>query len=256
MHTNHTKQKLAAGQTVWGCFTRYPDATLAEFLGYLGWDFLVFDGEHGTLEPRDCEQLTRAVESRGPTPIIRVPTLNQAGILRFMDTGAQGLHVPWINTADDAEAVVRAVKYLPRGQRGLAGVRAADYGQAGSLAEYVEKANRETLIAIHIETGSAVDELPRILKVPDLDVIFIGPTDLSHSLGYTGQPQHPEVQRVMQHIAELVRPTRAALGIMVTSAELGRLWQERGARYITITVESLLAPAMRNYLQTVRAPQA
>src|SRR5205085_12142083 len=142
--------KLKAGQTVYGCFLRYADPTLAEVLGYQGWDFLMFDGEHAPLAERECENLVRAAELRGVTPLVRVPTNQPAVILRYLDPGAQGLHVPWINTAAEAEAAVRAVKYQPRGMRGLAAVRAAAYGLAGSLAEYVQAANDQTLIVLHI----------------------------------------------------------------------------------------------------------
>ena len=102
MQTNSTKAKLQAGEMVLGCFVRYPDASLIEVLGYLGWDFLVFDGEHGTLEPRDCENLVRAAELRGVTPIVRVTTNLAPIILRYLDTGAQGALVPWINSAEEA----------------------------------------------------------------------------------------------------------------------------------------------------------
>ncbi len=253
MKTNATKAKLKAGETVFGCFVRYPDATLVEVLGFQGWDFLVFDGEHGVIEPRDCEHLVRAAELRGVTPIVRVTTNQPPVILRFMDSGAQGLHVPWVNTSQEAEAAVRAVKYRPRGSRGLASVRAADYGQAAALGDYVQQANAETLVVIHVETAQAVEQLPQIAAVDGVDVIFIGPTDLSHSLGVPGQPQHPTVQATMQRIAETVLPSRAALGLMVGNAAAARQWRERGARYIAVGLESVLSPAARAYLETVRA---
>ena len=104
MHTNTAKAKLKAGETIFGCFIRYPEASLVEVMGYQPWDFLVFDGEHGVLEPRDCENLVRAAELRGVTPIVRVPTNLPPQILRLMDTGPLGLHVPWVNSAAEAEA--------------------------------------------------------------------------------------------------------------------------------------------------------
>ncbi len=252
MRKNITKERLKAGETVYGCFVRYPSASLIEVLGYQPWDFLVFDGEHGTIEPQDCEHMVRAAELQNVTPIVRVTTNQAPTILRLMDTGAQGLHIPWVNTTAEAEAAVRSVKYHPRGVRGLAGIRAADYGFRESYTEYVEAANRETLVVIHIETIDAVNELPEMVKIDGIDVIFIGPTDLSHSLGVPGQSQHPDVQAAMQRIVEIVAGTNLALGIMVPNAQAAQQWQQRGARYITIGFESLLMPAVHHYLTTMR----
>ena len=142
MQPNKTRAKLEAGETAFGCFVRYPDAGLIELLGYLGWDFLVFDGEHGPLEPRDCEHMVRAAELSGATPIVRVATNQAHVILRFMDTGAQGAQVPTVDSAAEARAVVQSVKYHPRGVRGLAGVRASGYGQKGPLTEYMQQAKQ------------------------------------------------------------------------------------------------------------------
>lgn len=253
MQTNLTKAKLKAGETVLGCFVRYPDATLIEVLGYQPWDFLVFDGEHGPIDPRDCENMARAAELRGVTPIVRVTTNQPSVILRYMDSGVHGLIVPWVNNAEEAEAVVRSVKYHPRGNRGLAGVRASDYSQLLPLSEYVQVANAETLITVQIERAEAIKNLPEILAVADIDVVFIGPNDLSQSLGYPGQPQHPAVQEAMQQITDQVKQSQAALGIMVKDAAAAREWRARGARFISIGFESVLMPAVKNYLQEVRA---
>ena len=252
MRKNTTKAKLKAGETVFGCFVRYPDASLVEVLGYQGWDFIVFDGEHGTLTPRDCENMVRAAELREVTPIVRVTTNQPPVILRYMDVGAQGLHVPWVNSAAEAEAAVRSVKYYPRGIRGLAGVRAADYGQVIPLSEYVQQANAETLVVIHIETVEAVERLPEIVAVDGVDVIFIGPTDLSHSFGVPGQPQHPTVQEAMQRVVETVAASNAALGIFVSNAAAARQWRERGVQYIAVGLEALLSQAIRDYLTAAR----
>jgi len=252
LRTNNTKAKLKAGETVFGCFIRYPDPTLVEIMGYQPWDFLVFDGEHGTLDPRECENMVRAAELRNVTPIVRVTTNNAPIILRFMDTGAQGLHVPWVNTAEEAEQVVRSVKYQPRGIRGLAGIRAADFGQTVPFGEYVKQANAETLVTIHIETVDAVEALPEIVKIDGIDVIFIGPTDLSQSLGVPGQANHPKVQETISKIIDTVLPTDKVVGIMASNAETALQWKARGLRYITVSFESLVRPAAVNYLKAVR----
>lgn len=252
MLVNETKAKLKAGGTVYGCFVRYDSATLIEIIGYNSWDFIVFDGEHGTIQPADVENLVRAAELRHVTPIVRVPTNQPATILRYMDTGVQGLHVPWVESGADAEAVVQAVKYQPRGRRGLAGIRAADFGQGASLAEYVGQANRETLVIVHIESRAAVEQIDAIAAVDDIDVVFLGPTDLSNSYGKPGQPGDPTVQAAMQHVIEVVAESDAVIGTMIRTADEARQWRERGARYITIGFESLLMPAMKTFLSGVR----
>ncbi len=252
MRHNSTKEMIRNGEAVYGCFVRYPNAALIEVLGYCGWDFIVFDGEHGTIEPGDCEQMVRAAEIQGVTPIVRVPVNQPHVILRFLDTGAQGLHVPMVRTAADAEAVVRAVKYQPRGTRGLASVRAADYAQQIPLSQYVALANAETLVVVHIETEDAVERLPDIMRVEGVDVAFLGPTDLSNSLGFPGDLQHAKVREVFQRFVDIVSGSSVALGIMVPNVDAARQWRDRGARYIAVGLESVLNPACRNYLKSVR----
>jgi len=251
MLPNKTKAKLQAGETVFGCFVRFADAGLVELLGYQGWDFLIFDGEHGLLEARDCEHMVRAAELRGVTPIVRVTTNQAPIILRFMDTGAQGAQVPSVNSAEEAEAAVQAVKYHPRGTRGLAGVRAAGYGQPAPMAEYIKQANAETLVIVHIETAAAIERISEIVAVEGVDVVFIGPTDLSQSLGFPGETGHPEVQTAIDKVIKAISSASPVLGIFVPDAGAARQWRERGARYIATSLESILRPAIQDYLDTV-----
>ena len=120
MLTNTTKAKLAEGKPVFGCFLRYAEPSLAEYVAMLGWDFLVFDGEHGTLQPRDVEDLCRALELHGVTPIARVTTNQPHIILRFLDTGVHGVHVPWVNTPEAVRAggSLREVRSARRARAG------------------------------------------------------------------------------------------------------------------------------------------
>lgn len=253
MRTNETKARLRAGDCVFGCFVRYPDPGLAELLALQGFDFLVFDGEHGTMEPRECENMVRAAELRGLTSVVRVPANQAPVILRFMDTGAQGVQVPLVTSAEDADAAVRSVKYWPRGTRGLAGVRAASYGQEEPLADYVVQANEETLVVIQIETRDALEHVPQIAAVDGVDVVFIGPTDLSQTLGVPGQTSHPLVEEAFDTIVRGMVGSPAALGVLVPDAEGARRWRERGARYIAVTIDSLLVRSARELLAAVRA---
>lgn len=253
MHENTTKAKLAAGESVLGCFVPYAEPALAELTALLGFDFVIFDGEHGTLEPRDVENLTRAVEHRGATPKARVTTNQPHLILRFLDTGVHGLHVPWVNTPAEVEAAVQAVKYGPRGVRGLAGSRASDWGVTESIGDYTRRANRETMLVVHIETAQAVATAAEYAAIDGVDVIFIGPTDLSHSLGYPGELDHPDVVAAMEHVAEAVVSSDKALGIYAGDAALARQWLDRGARYIATGIVGFVTSGIRGYLDQLRS---
>lgn len=252
MQTNTTKQKLNSGETVYGAFFRTPDTSLIELQSYLGWDFLVLDGEHGTLQPRDVEDQCRACELHGVTPIARATTNEQSTILRFMDTGAQGALIPFVNTADDAEHAVQSIKYQPRGKRGLAGIRAANFGRTGPLGDYVKKANEETLVIAQIETTEGLANLDAIVKTPDVDVIFIGPNDLANSLGHPGNIPHPDVQAAMDKIATTTLDAGKILGLMIYNSEGAQKWRDKGARFISVPFEAVMTAAVTNFLEEAK----
>lgn len=249
---NTTKARLKSGHAVFGCFTKYRDPAFAELASLQGWDFLVFDGEHGALSPADVENLSRAVEVRGVTPLARVPRNEPSSILSFLDRGIHGVHVPWVNSAAEVEQAVRSVKYGPRGSRGLAGGRASDWGTGESIGAYTERANRETLVVIHIETAQAVDAIGDYVDVDDVDVLFLGPTDLSHSLGHPGEVDHPEVVAAMEVVAEAVISSEKALGIYAPTVPAAQAWLERGARYITAGAEGFVAQGMAAFIAQLR----
>jgi 4-hydroxy-2-oxoheptanedioate aldolase len=255
MHKNLIKHRLAAGETVLGCFFRYPVATLAEFVALGGWDFLVFDAEHGSLQPRDLEDLSRASELHDVTPIVRVTTNDPSTILRFLDAGAHGLQVPWVDSGPAAEATVQSVKYQPRGMRGLAATRSAGFGMQRPIGDYVRKSNEETLVVVQVETAAGVDNVEEIAGVDGVDVVFIGPTDLAHSLGHVGDGAHPDVQRAMDHVTNVVTASDKALGIFVANPQDALAWQDRGARYLVTGLEPLLKRSMHDYLTTARSNQ-
>jgi 4-hydroxy-2-oxoheptanedioate aldolase len=251
---NKTKAKLKAGEAVIGCFMRHADPGLAEVLGYMGWDYLLFDGEHSPLSVRECEHLARICELTGTTSIVRVPSNMPWMIGQAFDAGIQGVQIPMINSGAEAQTAARAAKYHPVGARGLATTRAAHYGQVlpYSIAEHITRSNAETLVIAQVETPAAIEQLPSILQVPEIDVVFIGPNDLSLSLGVPGDLQHPSVQQAFDTIVSAVTQTDKALGILVSSVEGALQWQKRGARYIMIVMEALLGPAVRDFLKKAR----
>jgi 4-hydroxy-2-oxoheptanedioate aldolase len=252
MLENTTKAKLSAGEAVFGCFVRYAEPTFTEFAAMQGWDFLVFDAEHGTLQPRDVEELCRAAELRRVTPITRVTTNRADVILRYLDTGVHGVHVPWVNSPAEGEQAVRAAKYEPLGQRGLAGSRASEWGMYESIADYTERANRETLVVIGIETLDAVNEIERFVGIDGIDVLFIGPMDLSHSMGHPGDISHPEVVAAMDRVVRAVAGSDKILGTYATTPASARAWLDKGARYITTGTDGFIKTGMQDYLTQVR----
>jgi 4-hydroxy-2-oxoheptanedioate aldolase len=246
---NTTKAKLEAGETVFGIFDRYRDATLAEFIALGGWDFLVFDAEHGALDPADVADLSRAAEVRGATPMARVTTNESSTILRFLDSGVHGVHVPWVSSAEEAERVVQAVKYGPRGRRGLAGNRSGDWS---ANAASTTAANEQTLVVVQVETAEAVDRIDELTEVEGVDVVFLGPSDLSHSLGHPGDLGHPEVRAAMERVAAAVVPSAKTLGVFTGSVEAATEWRDRGARYLTTGLEQILRQSIRAFLEAAR----
>lgn len=243
-----TREKLARGEAVFGCFLRYPDAGLAELLALQGLDFVVFDGEHGTLAPRACEHLVRAVELHGATPGVRVEENRAATILRYLDAGALIVHVPGVHSAADAEDAVRAVKFRPRGDRGLAPSRACGFGARDGYPAYIANANRETQVIVHIESTAAVDAAEEIAAVEGVDVLLFGALDLSHDLGRPGEVEHPELVSCAERVAVATAAAGKVLGAAPGDAAGVRRWLARGARYVLVTVESFVTPGVEQFL--------
>ena len=253
MRPNTMKQKLQAGQPVFGSMITFPSAPVVEMLGFLGYDWVLIDNEHGSITVDLAEDLIRAAEFAGAAPIVR-PVGNRPEIIApFLDRGAWGVQVPHINTAEEARAAVSAVKYYPEGERGLfSRGRPADYGFSGSTPEYVAAANRNTLVCLMLEEVEAIANIPELVQVPGVDVYFIGAGDLSQSMGYPGQQTHPEVQALVEQGVRQI----AAAGITAGCSCPDNLvphYLELGARYFHNTVNGLLQSASAAYLDTMRA---
>ena len=193
-----------------------------------------------------------AAEACGITAIARPATRSPEHILQVLDRGVMGVQVPHVNTAEDARQVIAAVKYHPLGQRGLAaGTRAAVYDSHGTLADYVNAANEATLIAIQLEDEAAIRNIDELLEVDDIDVFFIGPSDLSQSMGHPGNPRAPAVAEA---IDSSFRKMVAAGRIPGTPAvaENVREVLDKGVRYIYTHLPRLLSSSARAYLNAAR----
>lgn len=252
MKTNITKQKLANQQTVFGIVVRFHSAAVVEMFGLLGFDFVMIDCEHGDLSLQSSQDLVRAAEATGMNAIVRVPYLHVQTISRTLDAGAHGVQVPMVNSKEDAETVVKATKYYPTGERGVAMARSGDYGMTMPLAEYVQRANEETMIVAHIESVKAIENLPEILKVDGIDVYFLGPSDLSQSLGIPGQNSHPKLVGAIEYAIKTIQDAGKVAGIYASNAADICKYRDMGVKYLFISADNLIRKAGLEFLQQVR----
>jgi 4-hydroxy-2-oxoheptanedioate aldolase len=249
---NRIKERIRRGEAAVGAFCNIPSPTVVEMVGLLGLDFVILDGEHTTMGPETAENLYRAAELRGLTAITRVGENTPQVIQKFMDAGSMGVLMPLVSTKEEAQRVVNAVKYPPLGKRGLAGVRAASFGFAGPLGDYVKTANEETLVAVQVETLEGVKNYKDILSVENIDVVFFGPSDLSSSMGYPGQTRHPEVLALIERLGREAMAAGKAAGTIARDLEDYKRWRERGFQFLCTGVANFLARGLQEHLQEIR----
>ena len=252
MRENTLKQRLQDGQAVFGVMITFPSATMVEMLGHLGFDWVLIDNEHGSITVDNSEDLVRAAEITGMAPIVR-PVGNKPEIIApFLDRGAWGVQIPHVNTAEEARAAVDAVKYPPVGHRGLfSGSRPGEYGFAGATADYVDEANRNTLVCLMLEEVEAVENLEEMVTVDGVDVFFIGSGDLSASMGYPGQQTHPEVQALMEKGITTIREAGKIAGCSCPDSYVPK-FLGMGVQYFHGSVSRLLHSSSASYLQEMR----
>ncbi len=234
MLQNILKEKLKKGP-VFGSFINMSAACVPEILSNSGLDFGIIDLEHAAFDDELVEDMLRGGDASDLSLIIRPRMLNRALVLRALDQGACGVEIPQIDTVKEVEQAVSYCKYPPLGVRGVAPTRATGYGK--HFDEYLKKANDVVLTIVHCETKAFLDILPDAVKVPGLDCIFLGPYDLSVSLGYPGELDHPQVKRAIEHFADVCNKANMCTGIYVRNAEDAKLRISQGFRYIAYAVD-------------------
>jgi 4-hydroxy-2-oxoheptanedioate aldolase len=252
MKRNIMKEKLRAGEPVFGVSVMIPSPQIVEMVAAAGFDWVLLDCEHGTLTLESVELMAMAAEASGITAIARPVTKSPEHILQVLDRGVMGVQVPHVNTAQDAREVLAAVKYHPSGRRGLAaGTRAAQYDAHGTLADYVKAANDATLIAIQLEEQAAIDNIAELLKVDDIDVFFIGPSDLSQSMGHPGNPKAPLVAQAIDSSFRKMLEAKRTPGTPAV-AENVRDVLDKGVRYIYTHLPRLLSSSAKAYMKAAK----
>lgn len=240
------KQRLKNGDVVLGTFNIIPSPSVVEAIGYGGLDFIIIDTEHGPVSIESAENLVRAAELAGLAPIIRVSHNESHMILRALDIGAHGVQVPHVSMRKEAESVVEYAKYHPEGRRGFSPfTRAAKYGVEAK--GHAAKSNENVIVVVNVEGIEGIKNLNKIADVPDIDVIFIGPCDLSQSLGKPGDVYDPEVIKHIRHSAGVIRNKGKACGAFAQDLKYLDILIDSGIQYIACMLDTaLLLQACKN----------
>lgn len=249
------KQKLLAGDLTIGSWINTASPIAAELMATTGFDFLTVDVEHSAVDLPQTQCLFQAIRSgnRECAPLVRLAGNVYADTKRFLDAGAAGVIAPFINTAEQASDLVRAVKYPPMGMRGVGFCRDNDYGL--NLQETVSRANDQTFVCVQIEHADAVSNIDSILGVEGIDAAMIGPYDLSASMGLTAQFDHPEVVQATENILRACQRHGVVPGIHVVQPNPGeaiKRYQE-GYRFIAYSLDiTMLLQACVQGLREIR----
>jgi 4-hydroxy-2-oxoheptanedioate aldolase len=229
------REKIARGPVI-GPFSKSSDPAFVEVMGYAGFDFVVLDLEHGPNTVLSLQNLIRASQVSGLLPVVRVKEDTPSLIGEVLDVGAGAIQVPKIRCRQDVEKVIEAARFSPQGMRGVCRfVRAADYSSKDRFAYFAE--SNTTLLILQLEGEEALRNVDEIVSVPGVDIVFIGPYDLSQSLGIPGEVGNPRVTGAMRTIVEKCLQRKILVGTFVDTIADARKWRDAGVRYLCYSVD-------------------
>lgn len=232
------KKTLRAGQVALGSWITLGHAGIAEIMARAGFDWLVVDLEHSVTSMDQAGELIRTIDLCGVTPLVRLTSNDPNQVKRLMDAGARGIVVPMVNSRDEAQQAVAATRYGPAGIRGVGLARAQGYGV--NFREYLQwQKDAGPIVVVQIEHQKAIDDLEGILTVPGVDAFFIGPYDLSCSMGIPGEFERPEFIAAMARIRETGKRLGVPAGLHIVEPDLERLAQviREGFTFIAYSVD-------------------
>ncbi|SSW62878.1 4-hydroxy-2-oxoheptanedioate aldolase [Achromobacter agilis] len=257
--TNTFKRALQDGKPQIGLWAGLCSAYSIEIVAGAGFDWLVIDGEHSPNTLQTTLAQLQSMAAYPTAPVVR-PAWNDAVLIKqILDAGAQTILVPMVQSAEEAEAAVAAVRYPPQGIRGV-GSALARSSRWNRIPDYLQRANDEMCVLVQIETPRSVEALEEILAVDGVDGAFIGPADLSASMGYLGQPDHPEVTKAIDDVIKRIVRSGKAAGILHSGIEQARHYLSLGATFVAVGVDAILlaraAEQLASQFKTVAAPAA
>lgn len=228
-------ERLRNGDLLLGTMLTVPAPEIAEMIAKCGFDWLFMDGEHSPLSILDWQRMLQAVANRS-AGIIRVPENSEAAIKKVLDIGADGIIAPQVNSAEQARQIVSWCKYPPRGERGVGLARAQGYGL--DFSDYVESANTDIAVIIQAEHIDAVDNIDAIARVEGIDAVFIGPYDLSASMGKMGEVNDAEVVTAIDRVTLACKENNVALGYFGVDAKSVQPYIDKGYKLICAGVDA------------------
>lgn len=233
-----------------GTILTLPSPDTAELLSQAGFDWLFVDMEHTSLGVKDVQRVLQAVGKEFPC-LVRIPVLDEGWIKKTLESGPAGIIVPHVNTPEEAEKILRWSKYPPEGTRSVGISRAQGYGL--NLQEYMRKANKTIAVVPQVEHVEAVKNLESFVKIPGLSALFVGPYDLSGSVGKIGNVTDPEVQRMIQKVQAICSKAGIATGIFGVDAEAVKSYIDIGYSLIAVgTDTSYLSKSVQDTLRSLR----
>ena len=229
--------KINNGEYVYGVFMKTSDPMFVEICGIAGYDYVILDTEHGPTDIEHQQNNVRACDARGMASIIRVPYIDDNTIGKALDIGASGIQVSQVRTAEDAIRVVNYAKFFPYGERGVCRfVRAADYS-ALPRNKYFEE-SKDNVIILQIEGQLAINNLDEILAIDGYEILFIGPYDLSQSLGIPGDVTNPKVLDEMEKIVKKAKSKGKIIGTFTDNDAMVAKWKSLGVQYISYSTDA------------------
>jgi 2-dehydro-3-deoxyglucarate aldolase len=229
---NSFRHDLRAGKTLIGCWASLASHITTEILGMAGFDWILVDGEHAPNDFQTFITQLMALKDSPSAPVVRPQWAEPVMLKRLLDIGFYNFLMPWIESGDQAAAVVAATRYPPQGIRGIGlAHRSNRYGYA---PDYFGRINENISVMVQIESQKAVDNVDDIAAVDGVDGLFIGPSDLSAALGHFGQPSHPDVQKAMQHIVARAKTHDKPTGILAPLEKDARHYLEMGITFVAV----------------------
>lgn len=243
------KEQLQNGAVLAGPFFSNNAPDLVESAALGGFSFAIFDLEHSSMSLDALPGLTRAAECRGMAPLVRVPNSDPSTILKALDCGVHGIVVPQVNTPEQARRIVRSCHYYPLGERGLGLVRASAYGSV-PVTDYFAEVRDQLLVIAQCESAEGLDNLEEIAAVPAIDAIFLGPFDLSQSLGIPGETDHPRIREAAGRIVKVCGREQKIAGVFSINGEDARRRAQEGFSFIALgTDHTLFASAVKREVE-------